>query len=135
MQKGDIIRARFLTMPEPFPGVGATTDKQYPVRKAGNYLNKPVPVTTFLFELPRHPDIRLQTSEISCHEWLDLEYVAVVHDEDVALGYAQAFGQPGVDDQVAVLAVDGDEEFGLGQRDEHLELLLAAVTMHMDVGA
>ncbi len=50
--------------------------KQYPVRKAGNYLNKPVPVTTFLFELPRHPDIRLQTSEISCHEWLDLEYVA-----------------------------------------------------------
>lgn len=34
MQKGDMIRARFLTMPEPFPGVGATTDKQYPVRKA-----------------------------------------------------------------------------------------------------
>lgn len=34
MQKGDIVRARFLTMPEPFPGVGATTDKQYPVRKA-----------------------------------------------------------------------------------------------------
>lgn len=33
MQKGDMIRARFLTMPEPFPGVGATTDKQYPVRK------------------------------------------------------------------------------------------------------
>lgn len=34
MQIGDTIRARFLTMPEPFPGVGATTDKQYPVRKA-----------------------------------------------------------------------------------------------------
>lgn len=34
MQKGDMIRARFLTIPEPFPGVGATTDKQYPVRKA-----------------------------------------------------------------------------------------------------
>ncbi len=28
-----MIRARVLTMPEPFPGVGATTDKQYPVRK------------------------------------------------------------------------------------------------------
>lgn len=34
MQKGDMIRARFLTMPEPFPGAGATKDKQYPVRKA-----------------------------------------------------------------------------------------------------
>lgn len=34
MQKGDIVRARFLTMPEPFPGVGATTDNLYPVRKA-----------------------------------------------------------------------------------------------------
>ena len=29
-----MIRARFLTMPEPFPGVGSTTDKQYPVRNA-----------------------------------------------------------------------------------------------------
>lgn len=34
MQKGDVIRARFLTMPEPFPGVGATTDTQNPVRNA-----------------------------------------------------------------------------------------------------
>lgn len=34
MQKGDMIRARFLTMPEPFPGVGATTDNLYPVRNA-----------------------------------------------------------------------------------------------------
>lgn len=34
MQKGDTIRARFLTMPEPFPGAGATKDNLYPVRKA-----------------------------------------------------------------------------------------------------
>lgn len=34
MQKGDTIRARFLTMPEPFPGTGATKDNLYPVRKA-----------------------------------------------------------------------------------------------------
>ena len=34
MQIGDTIRVRFLTMPEPFPGVGATTDNLYPVRKA-----------------------------------------------------------------------------------------------------
>lgn len=50
--------------------------KQYPVRQAGNHLNQPIPVTTYLFELPEPPAIRLQQSEISCHEWLDLEYVA-----------------------------------------------------------
>ena len=50
--------------------------KHYPVRRAGNSLDRPVPVTTFLFELPEQPQIRLQTSEISCHEWLDLEYIA-----------------------------------------------------------
>jgi len=50
--------------------------KQYPVRKAGNHLNHSVPVTTFLFELTEQPAIRLQTSEISCHEWLELEYIS-----------------------------------------------------------
>jgi 8-oxo-dGTP pyrophosphatase MutT (NUDIX family) len=49
--------------------------KQYPVRHAGNHLSQPVPVTPYLFELPEQPAIRLQTSEISCHEWLDLNYV------------------------------------------------------------
>lgn len=33
MQIGDTIRARFLTMPEPFPGAGATKDNLYPVRR------------------------------------------------------------------------------------------------------
>ena len=33
MQKGDVIRARFMTMPDPFPGSGKA-EKQYPVRKA-----------------------------------------------------------------------------------------------------
>ena len=50
--------------------------KQYPVRQAGNHLNQPVPVTTYLFELTAQPPIRLQASEISCHEWLALEYLA-----------------------------------------------------------
>ena len=50
--------------------------KRYPVRRAGNALDRPVPVTTFLFELPEQPQIRLQTTEISCHEWLDLDYIA-----------------------------------------------------------
>jgi 8-oxo-dGTP pyrophosphatase MutT (NUDIX family) len=50
--------------------------KQYPVRQAGNHLNQPIPVTTYLFELAAQPPITLQTSEISCHEWLELEYVA-----------------------------------------------------------
>lgn len=33
MQIGDTIRARFMTLPEPFPGMGASIDKQYPVRR------------------------------------------------------------------------------------------------------
>ncbi|MCL2789660.1 MAG: NUDIX domain-containing protein [Desulfobulbus sp.] len=49
--------------------------KQYPVRQAGNYLNRPIPVTPYLFELPEHPVIRLQKAEISCHEWFDLDYI------------------------------------------------------------
>ena len=32
--------------------------KRYPVRRAGNALDRPVPVTTFLFELPEQPQIR-----------------------------------------------------------------------------
>ncbi|MBM9537096.1 NUDIX hydrolase [Desulfobulbus alkaliphilus] len=50
--------------------------KEYPCRPAGNHLNQPVPVTTYLFELPEQPRLRLQTSEISCAEWLYLDYVA-----------------------------------------------------------
>ena len=49
--------------------------KQYPVRHAGNALNRPVPVTTYLFELPEQPLVRVQAEEISCHEWLDLDYL------------------------------------------------------------
>lgn len=33
MQVGDTVSARFLTMPDPFPGSGKA-EKQYPVRKA-----------------------------------------------------------------------------------------------------
>ena len=60
-------------------GIQLRTDqlvKQYPVRQAGNHLNQPIPVTTYLFELPQQPPIRLQQTEISCHEWLDLDFAA-----------------------------------------------------------
>jgi len=60
-------------------GIQLSTDllvKQYPVRQAGNHLNQPIPVTTYLFELPEIPLVHLQRSEISCHEWLDLDYVS-----------------------------------------------------------
>jgi 8-oxo-dGTP pyrophosphatase MutT (NUDIX family) len=60
-------------------GIQLSTDhlvKQYPVRQAGNHLNQPIPVTTYLFELPEQPSIRLQKTEISCHEWLDLDFAA-----------------------------------------------------------
>jgi 8-oxo-dGTP pyrophosphatase MutT (NUDIX family) len=60
-------------------GVELCTDhlvKQYPVRQAGNHLNQPIPVTTYLFELPQPPNIRLQESEISCHEWLGLDFAS-----------------------------------------------------------
>lgn len=48
--------------------------KEYPVQYAGNHLNRPVPVTTYLFELPEKPAIRLQRSEIICYEWVPLSY-------------------------------------------------------------
>ena len=50
--------------------------KKYPVRRAGNHLNKPIPVTTYLFELPTPPQIHLQYSEISCYEWIPLCFLA-----------------------------------------------------------
>jgi 8-oxo-dGTP pyrophosphatase MutT (NUDIX family) len=49
--------------------------KQYPIRQAGNHLNQPVTVTPYLFELPEQPVVYLQATEISCHEWLDLDYL------------------------------------------------------------
>lgn len=48
--------------------------KQYPMRTAGNSLDRPVSVAAYLFELDRPPDIRLQVSEISCYEWVALDY-------------------------------------------------------------
>ena len=50
--------------------------KQYPVRLAGNSVNHPIPVTTFLFEVDTSPLITLQKAEISGHEWLPLAYAA-----------------------------------------------------------
>ena len=34
MKIGDTIRARFMTLPETFPGMGASIDTKYPVRRA-----------------------------------------------------------------------------------------------------
>lgn len=50
--------------------------KRYPVQYAGNHMNKPVPVTTYLFELTCKPVIALQHSEIVCYEWLPLSFIA-----------------------------------------------------------
>ena len=33
MQKGDMIRARFMTLPSKYPGSGANDEKRFPVRK------------------------------------------------------------------------------------------------------
>ena len=33
MQKGDVIRARFMTLPSEYPGSGANDEKRFPVRK------------------------------------------------------------------------------------------------------
>ena len=33
MQKGDTIRARFMTLPSEYPGSGANDEKRFPVRK------------------------------------------------------------------------------------------------------
>lgn len=60
-------------------GIHLATDhliKAYPVRQAGNSVNRPIPVTTYLFELPGQPPVRLQTDEISGHQWLPLPYLA-----------------------------------------------------------
>ncbi len=54
--------------------------KQYPVRKAGNHLGIPTPVTTYLFELPARPLVTLQEDEISGHEWLSLDYVSNIEN-------------------------------------------------------
>ncbi|NQS71197.1 MAG: CoA pyrophosphatase [Desulfobulbaceae bacterium] len=50
--------------------------KKYPVQYAGNHLNRPVPVTTYLFEIPRKPVIVLERSEITCYEWMPLSFIA-----------------------------------------------------------
>ncbi len=50
--------------------------KTYPARLAGNSVNHPIPVTTFLFEVPLEPIITLQRAEISSYEWLPLTYAS-----------------------------------------------------------
>ena len=56
-----------------------------------------------------------------------LDDLADVADEDVSGVHAHLLGQLGVDLQVALLAVDGDEELRLDQRVDDLQLLLAGV--------
>lgn len=33
MKKGDMIRARFMTLPSEYPGSGANDEKRFPIRK------------------------------------------------------------------------------------------------------
>ena len=64
---------------------------------------------------------------------VDLEDVAIGEDEGVAFGHADALGKTRVGDEVAVLAVDGDEVLGLEDALDDLELVLAGVAADVDV--
>ena len=61
-----------------------------------------------------------------------LDHPADVADEDVPGVHAHLAGQLGVELQVALLSVDRDEEFGLHQAVDDLQLLLAGVAGHME---
>ena len=62
----------------------------------------------------------------------DLNGGAVVGDGDVVPGQAHVLGQLAVDLEHPLLAVDGDEEPGLGQGVDDLQLLLAGVAGDME---
>ena len=57
---------------------------------------------------------------------------AVVGDADVPGIHAHGLGHPAVDLQHPLLAVEGDEELGLHQRVDDLQLLLAGVAGHVE---
>ena len=61
----------------------------------------------------------------------ELEYGADFADEDVLGVHAHGLGQLGVDLQVPLLAVDGQEELGLYKTVNDLQLFLAGVAGHM----
>ncbi|MGI6657243.1 MAG: NUDIX hydrolase [Desulfobulbus sp.] len=67
--------------------------KQYPVHYAGNRLDRPVPVTTYLFEIDGQPRIRLHRREFFCYEWLDLAYIA---DRDTLVRMPMSPHHPGL---------------------------------------
>lgn len=50
--------------------------KEYPVQYTGRRLHVPLPVSTYLFELPDRPAITLARAEIACYEWMPLAYIA-----------------------------------------------------------
>ncbi len=63
-----------------------------------------------------------------------LEHVAVDQDEGVLVGDAHGAGELGVQHQVAVLAVDGDEVLRAHQGLDDLQLFLGGVAADVDVG-
>ncbi len=65
--------------------------KRYPVLRAGNRLRQSIPVAAYLFALETHPEIQLQRAEISCYEWIDLDYLS---DSDNTLRRPLAPGHP-----------------------------------------
>ena len=64
---------------------------------------------------------------------VDLEDITVGEDEGVAFGHAHTLREAGVGDEVAVLAVDGDEVLGLEDALDDLELVLAGVATDVHV--
>src|SRR5699024_7088492 len=62
----------------------------------------------------------------------ELDHPADVADDDVVGSHAHLPGQLGVDLQVALLPVDGNEELGLDQAVDDLQLLLAGVAGHVE---
>ena len=62
----------------------------------------------------------------------ELDHPADVADDDVVGGHPHLLGQLGVDLQMALFPVDGDEELGLHQAVDDLQLLLAGVAGHME---
>src|SRR5450631_1941050 len=63
---------------------------------------------------------------------VDGDGVAVFADEDVVGFESHVLGERGVVDEVAVLAVDGDEPFGVDEAEDELQLLAGGVTRDVD---
>ncbi len=65
---------------------------------------------------------------------VQLQDVAVFQDEGILLGGAHGLGQEGVFRHVAVFPMDGNEETGVHQAQEHLQFFLGGVPAYVNIG-